>query len=103
MSLTNSEKIVKAIQTINPNAKVIVGDSIDKITWVEDTTPIPTADIQVELDKINSTEDPEGYRNKRLREYPHWQECIHALLEGGDVLSDLQAKRQAIKDKYPKE
>ena len=36
MSLTNSEKIVKAIQTINPNAKVIVGDSIDKITWVED-------------------------------------------------------------------
>ena len=103
MSLTNSEKIVKAIQTINPNAKVIVGDSIDKITWVEDTTPIPTADIQVELDKINLTEDPEGYRNKRLAEYPHWQECIHALLDGGEHLEDLQSKRQSIKTKYPKE
>lgn len=103
MSLTNSEKIVKAIQTINPNAKVIVGDSIDKITWVEDTTPIPTADIQVELDKINATEDTKSYVNKRLGEYPHWQDCIHALLDGGETLENLQNLRQSIKEKYPKE
>lgn len=103
MSLTNSEKIVKAIQTINPNAKVIVGNSIDKITWVEDTTPIPTADIQVELDKINAVEDTEGYVNKRLEEYPHWQDCIHALLDGGETLENLQNLRQSIKAKYPKE
>ena len=103
MSLTNSEKIVKAIQTINPNAKVIVGNSIDKITWVEDTTPIPTADIQVELDKINAVEDTEGYVNKRLGEYPHWQDCIHALLDGGETLENLQNLRQSIKAKYPKE
>ena len=97
MSLSNSEKIIKAILNINSDAKVIVGDNIDKITWLEDTTPIDKADIQVELDKINATEDPEGYRNKRLGEYPHWQECIHALLDGGEHLEDLQYKRQAIK------
>ena len=30
------------------------------------------------------------------------QDCIHALLDGGDTLTDLQAARQAVKDKYPK-
>lgn len=103
MSLSNSEKIIKAILNINSDAKVIVGDNIDKITWLEDTTPIAKADIQVELDKINATENPEGYINKRLEEYPHWQECIHALLDGGEHLEDLQSKRQSIKTKYPKE
>ena len=103
MSLSNSEKIIKAILNINSDAKVIVGDNIDKITWLEDTTPIAKADIQVELDKINATENPEGYINKRLEEYPHWQECIHALLEGGEHLENLQTLRQSIKTKYPKE
>ena len=43
MSLSTSEQIVKAIQKINPEAKVIVGDSLDKITWVDGTTPIATS------------------------------------------------------------
>ena len=41
--------------------------------------------------------------DKRLGEYPHWLDCIHALLDGGDTLTELQAKRTAIKNKYPKE
>ena len=35
-------------------------------------------------------------------EYPSVLDCIHALLDGGDTLTDLQAARQAVKDKYPK-
>jgi len=38
----------------------------------------------------------------RLTEYPNHNDCIHALLDGGDTLTDLQAKRTAVKDKYPK-
>ena len=38
----------------------------------------------------------------RIKEYPSQQDCIHALLDGGDTLTDLQAARQAVKDKYPK-
>ena len=36
------------------------------------------------------------------KEYPDVIECIHALLDGGDTLTDLQAQRTAIKNKYPK-
>lgn len=42
------------------------------------------------------------WEEKRLLEYPSIFECVHALLDGGQVLSDLQALRQAVKDKYPK-
>ena len=38
----------------------------------------------------------------RLSEYPSVQECVHALLDGGDTLTELQEKRQAVKTKYPK-
>ena len=43
-----------------------------------------------------------GYKRKRAEEYPNTIECIHALLDGGDTLTDLQAQRTAIKNKYPK-
>ena len=42
------------------------------------------------------------WKINRLKEYPSLQDCIHALLDGGDTLTDLQAQRQAVKDKYPK-
>ena len=40
------------------------------------------------------------YKRKRLEEYPSIQECIHAILD--DDLEALQAKRTAVKAKYPK-
>jgi hypothetical protein len=43
------------------------------------------------------------YTTKRKAEYPDAIECVHALLDGGDTLTELQAKRTAIKEKYPKE
>ena len=42
------------------------------------------------------------WKVNRIKEYPSLQDCIHALLDGGDTLTDLQAARQAVKDKYPK-
>ena len=47
-------------------------------------------------------EDAKQYQRDRQAEYPSLQDCIHALLDGGDTLTDLQAARQAVKDKYPK-
>ena len=40
------------------------------------------------------------YARKRIAEYPSIKECVHAILD--DDLVALQAKRSAIKDKYPK-
>ena len=56
------------------------------------------ATMQSDWDNENKS-----YKLNRLNEYPNHNDCIHALLDGGDTLTDLQAKRQAIKDKYPKE
>ena len=39
--------------------------------------------------------------NRKL-EYPSMQECIHALLDDGNTLTELQEKRQTVKTKYPK-
>ena len=45
--------------------------------------------------------DAQAYARNRLTEYPTIQECVHAILD--DDLAALQVKRQAVKDKYPKE
>jgi hypothetical protein len=41
-----------------------------------------------------------AYSDKRKAEYPSIEECIHAILDDG--LEELQAKRQAVKQKYKK-
>jgi hypothetical protein len=41
------------------------------------------------------------YDVKRKREYPTIEECVHAILD--DEIDALQIKRQAVKQKYPKE
>ena len=47
-------------------------------------------------------QETNGWIYSRLKEYPSIEDCIHALLDGGDTLTDLQAARQAVKDAYPK-
>lgn len=42
--------VERAILKINPNAKMsIINDDIDRITWLDGTTPISKADIQAQL------------------------------------------------------
>jgi len=55
------------------------------------------ATMQSDWDNENKS-----YKLNRLNEYPNHNDCIHALLDGGDTLTDLQAKRQATKLKFPK-
>ena len=95
--------IVKAIKAINSDAQVsVIDNDIDRITWVDGTTPIAKADIQTKIDELQAAYDAEQWKRNRQSEYPNHEDCIHALLDGGDTLTDLQAKRTTIKDKYPK-
>jgi len=55
--MTNRE-IIRAILKINPNAEVNVGDnSLDEITWLNGTTPIPVADIEAKMAELPTTEE----------------------------------------------
>ena len=97
--------IAEAILKINPNAEVYVsGDDINtcEIQWLNGTTPIPKAEIEAKMVEVQAEYDAEEWKRNRQAEYPTHQDCIHALLDGGDTLTELQAKRQATKNKYPK-
>ena len=98
-----SNDILKTILKINPNAQVTVtNNEIDSIQWHNGTTPIPKADIEAKMAEVQAEYDAEEWKRNRQAEYPTHEDCIHALLDGGDTLTELQAKRTAIKNKYPK-
>ena len=96
-------KVIDAILKINPNAEVNVsGDDVDQIVWHNGTTPISKADIEAKMVELQAEYDAEEWKRNRQSEYPSIDDCIHALLDGGDTLTELQAKRTATKTKYPK-
>lgn len=101
--MDNVLKIVKAIKLINPNAKFnFSGGDIDTLEWTDGTTPIAKPDIEAKMVEVQAKYDAEEWKRNRQAEYPTHEDCIHALLDGGDTLTELQEKRQAVKTKYPK-
>ena len=54
------------------------------------------------LAAVLDDEAQNGWLKNRLEQYPSLQDCIHALLDGGQTLADLQAARQLVKDNNPK-
>jgi hypothetical protein len=95
--------IDKAIKKINPNAEFSINaNDINQITWLNGTTPISKADIEAKMVEVQAEYDAEEWKRNRQSEYPTHEDCIHALLDGGDTLTELQAKRTATKNKYPK-
>ena len=95
--------IDKAILKINSTAEFSVhGENINTIEWHNGTTPIPVADIEAKMTELQAEYDAEEWKRNRQAEYPSIDDCIHALLDGGDTLTELQAKRTATKNKYPK-
>jgi hypothetical protein len=91
-----------AILSLEPNAEVtLVGDEI--VTWHSDDITQPTnAEITAEQTRLQTEYDAKDWERNRQAEYPSLQDCIHALLDGGDTLTDLQAQRQVVKDNHPK-
>jgi len=96
--------IIEAILKIDPNARVsVVGEDINQITWNDGNPNNNTkADIEAKMVEVQADYDAEEWKRNRQAEYPTLQDCIHALLDGGDTLTELQAKRTATKTKYPK-
>ena len=95
--------VITAIRKINPKAEVSVSDNnINTIVWENGTTPISKSDIETKMNELQAEYDAEEWKRNRQAEYPSHEDCIHALLDGGDTLSELQEKRQAVKTKYPK-
>ena len=96
--------IIDAIIAINPTAEVsIINNDVDQITWQNGTSVISNEQILTKQSELQTVYDAEQWKRNRQEEYPDAIECVHALLDGGDTLTDLQTKRTEIKNKYPKE
>ena len=95
--------ILNAILAINPNAQVgLAGEDVNQITWHNNTPVISNEDILAKQAELQAEYDALEWKRNRQKEYPDAIECVHALLDGGDALTDLQAKRTVIKNKYSK-
>ena len=83
--------------------KVAVSDETQKLVILEWNEP-EVQPTQEQLDNLeaeaNALETLEQVHSNRRNEYPTIEECVHAILD--DDLENLQIKRQAVKEKYPK-
>jgi len=93
---------VAALQALTPNAQwVLRGDS--DLEWLDSSQTQPTAvAIAAKIVELQAAYDAAAYARDRQAAYPSIQDCIHALLDGGDTLTDLQALRTAVKAANPK-
>ncbi len=86
---------------INPEIKfTYLGDDYDTLQILSDHEKPTKEAIESAKVKAQQKIDDSYYKIQRLQEYPSFEECIHAILD--DDLETLQAKRTAVKIKYPK-
>jgi len=58
--------------------------------------------IEINITTVNAWVDPEAYKGLRQAEYPSITDQLDALWKGGDAATEMLAKVQAVKTKYPK-
>ena len=79
-------KIIKAIQKINPNAEVSVsGEDINSIVWENGTTPISKTDIQAQIPTVETEIEQEK------------QDAINKKASGKQKLLDLGLTEEEVK------
>jgi len=92
---------VAALQALTPNAQWVLRG--DELTWLDTEQTQPTdAAIAAKIVELQSQYDAAAYARSRQEAYPSIQDCIHALMDGGATLTDLQALRTAVKAANPK-
>ena len=95
-----SHKVKEAIEALNPSAKfVVLDDSVDKITWVESTTPIAKEDIEAKITALassNAMKELRIERGVRLAD-SDWTRLDDVGLSGSKK-TEWATYRQALRD-----
>ena len=99
--LLNKISKFDAILSLKPNAKFTVRGN-ETIEWLDDIETQPSdTEIQNEMDRLQAEHDALEYQRKRKAEYPTVEELVVALYDTDDK-AEIDAKRAAVKAKYPK-
>ena len=89
-----------AMASLVPTAVWVVRDGVLEWNDAEQTRPTD-AEIDAEVIRLQTEYDALEYSRKRQAEYPTALELIVALYDTDDK-SAIEAKREAVKAKYPK-
>ena len=92
---------LQALQSLLPGVQVIMVDG-EISEWVDERTQPTDEAIATEQARLQAEYDVKDWERNRQAEYPSLEDCIHALLDGGDTLTDLQALRTQVKSDNPK-
>lgn len=91
-----------AILSLRPNSEWVLRG--DKLEWLDKKQTQPTdSEIQAEITRLQAEYDAKEYQRNRQPEYPDIGDQLDALFHAGVFPTDMAAKIQAVKDKYPKE
>jgi len=94
--------IINSIRAINSEAVVAVEENnVDKITWLESTTPISKADILAKQKELQTAYDNNAYQRDRAEAYPSMADQLDDIYHNG--VDEWKKTIKAVKDKYPKE
>ena len=95
--------LIDAISSLNPNASVQVGNNdINDIKWGDGTTPIPTSEINTEIDRLQAEYDAQAYARARQPLYPDIGDQLDDLYHAGVFSAEMIAKLKKVKDDNPK-
>jgi hypothetical protein len=92
---------IDAIRALVPDAEMVYSQGV-VTQWLDERTQPTDEEIATKKTELQAEYDAKDWERNRQAEYPSLQDCIHALLDGGDTLTDLQAARQLVKDNNPK-
>tara|TARA_R100000426_G_scaffold7801_2_gene9397 strand:+ start:6863 stop:7156 length:294 start_codon:yes stop_codon:yes gene_type:complete len=94
--------VIDAILALNSKAVVNVQDNdVDKIEWLEGTTPISKTEINSKLKELEDVYNANEYQRKRAIDYPSIADQLDDLYHNG--IDGWKKTIKAVKDKYPKE
>jgi len=91
-----------AILSLAPNSEFVMVEDVITEWHSEDITEPTDLEITTEQARLQAEYDAKDWERNRQAEYPSLEDCIHALLDGGDTLTDLQALRTQVKSDNPK-
>ena len=94
-------RIADALQSLRPNSQFAVRGN-DVIEWLDTEQTQPSkSEIDAEVIRLQADYDAKEYQRKRKAEYPTIEELVVALYDTDDKAA-IDAKRAAVKAKYPK-
>ena len=96
--------IAESIKAINPSAQFsVVAEDLDRITWLNGTTPISKEDIEAKQAELQADFDAKQYQRDRAVAYPSIGDQLdmqyHDKKDGTTTWEDAV---QAVKDANPK-